>query len=135
MARWFTRFAITGGNGTTFLVRYTLLKTERFAIRLHHFLRSDEDKCLHDHPWPFVSIILRGGYYEETEEGTHWRRRGSVLRRPAEWRHRVLIPYGRHAWTLVITGTECRNWGFWTNEGWRSWRIFLDLKRQKHPQC
>lgn len=34
---------------------------------LHKFLRSDADRELHDHPWPFKAVILWRGYYEETE--------------------------------------------------------------------
>lgn len=34
------------------------------SIRVHHILRSDDDRAYHDHPWPFVTVILKGGYYE-----------------------------------------------------------------------
>jgi len=33
-------------------------------IYLHHILRSDKDRHLHDHPWDYSSIILKGGYFE-----------------------------------------------------------------------
>lgn len=36
-------------------------------IRLHHILRSDDDRALHDHPWWYLSIILKGGYWEVTK--------------------------------------------------------------------
>jgi hypothetical protein len=26
--------------------------------------RSDYDREGHDHPWPFVSFVLKGGYWE-----------------------------------------------------------------------
>ena len=35
--------------------------------RIHEILRSDSDRHCHDHPWPYVSIILRGGYWEVRE--------------------------------------------------------------------
>jgi hypothetical protein len=35
-----------------------------FAARLHHILRSDHDRALHDHPWPNASFVLSGGYWE-----------------------------------------------------------------------
>src|SRR5208282_805597 len=38
----------------------------KWTCRLHHILRSDEDRHLHDHPWPYVTIILKGGYWEVT---------------------------------------------------------------------
>lgn len=36
-------------------------------IRIHHILRSDKDRFLHDHPFDFFSIILWGGYIEHRE--------------------------------------------------------------------
>jgi hypothetical protein len=37
-----------------------------FNIYLHHFLKSDYDRALHDHPWASLSIILKGEYTEHT---------------------------------------------------------------------
>lgn len=34
------------------------------AARVHHVLRSDHDRALHDHPWHNASIVLSGGYWE-----------------------------------------------------------------------
>jgi hypothetical protein len=31
---------------------------------LHNLLRDDDDRALHDHPWRWCSIHLRGAYYE-----------------------------------------------------------------------
>src|SRR5574337_503235 len=33
---------------------------------LHCFLRSDDDRALHDHPWFWCSVLLRGRYVEHT---------------------------------------------------------------------
>lgn len=104
-------------------------------------LRSDEDRALHDHPWSFLSIILRGGYFEisetfegkkttlvrngfafmRTEEGRltiQWPKNLSAYR-PATYRHRVkLISFDETSqevpcWTLIVTGPHVREWGFW----------------------
>lgn len=74
-----------------FLWRLNLVYRKRFSVKLHRFLRSDPDRDLHDHPWNFVSIILWGGYYEETNAGTAWYGPGSILRRKATHRHRVIL--------------------------------------------
>src|SRR5574341_215024 len=42
-----------------------LLQLRDVAARIHHILRSDRGRDAHDHPWPFVTLILRGGYWEE----------------------------------------------------------------------
>ncbi len=39
-----------------------------FSIRVHHWLRSDDKRFFHDHPWSFISIVLKGGYTDVSEE-------------------------------------------------------------------
>jgi hypothetical protein len=92
------------------------------AVRVHHILRSDDDRAFHDHPWPYVTIVLRGGYVEVTplydDSGIYvgdrrvWRGPGSVLWRPARSLHRLEVESGQTAWTLFITGPKCQTWGF-----------------------
>ena len=43
-----------------------------FNILVHKILKSDLGD-LHDHYWSYVTIILKGGYWETTENGTFWR--------------------------------------------------------------
>jgi hypothetical protein len=35
---------------------------KRFTLKVHHFLPNRDDRDVHDHPWPFVTIVLAGGY-------------------------------------------------------------------------
>ena len=109
-----------GGDGGTFFIRYTLAKTPWFAVYLHRFFRGDIDRCLHDHPWPFISVVLKGGYWEVMSDGYHWRRPGSILWRPAKTAHR--IECGPGTWSLVVVGRRVRDWGFYTPSGWQKWR-------------
>ena len=98
------------------LTRYYLILTRRGAVYLHHLHASDEDRALHDHPWSFVTWLIGGGYYEHTPAGRCWRRRFSVLWRPAEYRHRLVLT--RPTWTLVVRFRRRRAWGFWLPSGW-----------------
>jgi hypothetical protein len=92
------------------------------AARVHHILRSDDDRAFHDHPWPYVSIILKGGYFEITpiydKSGLYcgkswkWYGPGSILIRPARSWHRLVIDEGTDTWTLFITGKYQQRWGF-----------------------
>lgn len=93
------------------------------AIRVHEILRSDEDRDPHDHPWPYLTIILRGGYWESRyspdghQTECKWHGPGSVLYRPAGSWHRLdLAPDGtggeQMTTTLFITGRYCQGWGF-----------------------
>ena len=56
---------IIGGRHRPYLLRWYLIPRNRFFnLYLHKFLRDDDDRALHDHPWWFASLILRGGYTE-----------------------------------------------------------------------
>lgn len=117
---------ISNGKGETYLRRWNLINTKNFTIKLHHFLLSDED-CMHDHPWDFVSIILKGYYYETTPTRCKVFKAGSILFRRASHIHRILID--KSAWSLVFTFKYKRHWGFHTPTGWIPWRKYLALRK------
>lgn len=110
------------------LTRYFLIQTRWFALYLHHLHASDEDRALHDHPWSFVTFLLSSGYWEWTPsetfgcESPHWRRRFSVLYRPAEWQHRLSLK--QPTWSLILRFKRRRDWGFITSNGWLDWRAY-----------
>lgn len=104
-----------------------------FAARLHHILRSDNDRDLHDHPWDYASYILDGGYWEilpksqkqpfaddrdENNVTKTWWGPGSFRTASATTRHRLIVPAGKTAWTLFIHRPKSRDWGFGTPNGW-----------------
>jgi len=103
--------------------RYVLLSTPWGNLYLHHFLRSDFDRAYHDHPWWFVTLILRNGYIEHTPAGVFRRRAARIFFRRANWLHWVEIE--RPAWTLIFVGRRSREWGFLTPRGWVDWRRFI----------
>ena len=91
-----------------FMIRYYLLFRKRpswfpFNILVHKILKSDLGD-LHDHYWSYLTIILKGGYWETTENGTFWRGPGYIGFRKASDRHSLKIPEGKTAWTLLIAG-------------------------------
>ena len=48
-----------------------------FNTFIHRFMLSD-DPVFHNHPWDwYLTIILKGGYWEHTPWGTTWRGPGS----------------------------------------------------------
>lgn len=104
--------------GDNYLRRWFLIPRNPYLnIYLHNFQASDDDRALHDHPWWFVSILLRGTYVEHTEGFRLSRVAPSIAFRPAAWRHRVELASRdgrlRPAWTILITGRRTRMWGFW----------------------
>ena len=109
-----------------YLERYYLFLKERkyfpFNIFIHKFLKSDPDD-LHDHPWPYFTFILYGGYYEHTPEGKFWRAPGHFRFSSAKSLHRIELKKDENgdvinAWTLFIPGPQIREWGFVKNGNW-----------------
>lgn len=130
---------IIGGNDNPYLVRWFLIPRNRFFnIYVHQFLRSDDDRAHHDHPWLFnASWLLHGEYMEYTIH------EGGVLidtyRKAGDWKfrwgrapHRIALfdaPGGASwpCWTVFITGPRVREWGFYCMErGWIHWRRLTD---------
>lgn len=128
-----------GGTVNPLFRRWILWRLPAIGNYLHKYLRSDFDKALHDHPWPFIAIILKGGYYEvhdqtqDRTEETLWHGPGSVLVRPAQWRHRVVLPTGdngkpKTSWSFIIVGRREQKWGFYLPTGWCWWRKHNPVK-------
>ena len=78
------------GGDIPYLVRYYVFLKDRqnfpFNVTLHKVLESDEPQ-LHDHPWDWGAMIVKGGYWEHTPEGKFWRRPGHIRFRKAEDLH------------------------------------------------
>ena len=93
-----------------FMVRYYLLFRKRpkwfpFNILIHKLLKSDLGD-LHDHYWSYITIILKGGYWETTEKGTFWRGPGYIGYRKGSDRHSLKIQESKPAWTLLLVGPK-----------------------------
>lgn len=50
-----------------YLRRWYLIRTSKFAVFIHQFIKSDFERGLHDHPWPFIVIPIWRGYVEHHE--------------------------------------------------------------------
>lgn len=125
-----------------YMERWWLLPYGRIpgiAARIHHILRSDDDRCFHDHPWPYVTIILRGGYWEYKpvfdKSGIYWADRvkwygpGSILFRRAKSWHRLELEPAQTTWTLFITGPWRQHWGFLVEPAHKiHWREYVAKK-------
>lgn len=89
---------IIGGEERPYLLRWYVIPRNRgLNVYLHKFLRDDDDRALHDHPWWFVSVMLWGQYVEVTDQGRAVRSAPEPWRlfwgdrplafRPGTWRH------------------------------------------------
>ena len=121
--RWGGEQVISGECPAIFgdqMIRRKIVETPLACIYLHRILRSDSSSDAHDHPWDYISLILRGGYFERLPNAgggtSHWRGPGSVLIRRANTPHHISLE--QPALTLVLVGPRRRVWGFHTQEGW-----------------
>ncbi|MDD2878559.1 MAG: hypothetical protein PHZ23_15175 [Acidiphilium sp.] len=121
---------VIGATDNPYLKRWILLPRNRFwNIYVHRFLQSDDDRALHDHPWPSVSVLLDGQYLEHLPGGrTVLHGQGAIILRSAKSAHRIELTSGP-VWTLFIIGPHVRDWGFLCPQGWRHWREFTSGDR------
>jgi hypothetical protein len=121
----FAKRVIVNCEHDPYLHRWFIIRRERFALFIHRFVRGDEDRALHDHPWHFIVIPVWRGYIEHNDAGARrvWPILGVRFRR-ATYRHRVQLIDGKPAWSLFIRFKHLREWGFWPSEGfilWNKW--------------
>ena len=94
-----------------YVIRW-IAETPWFSVRVHHWLGPDDDRAFHDHPWGFVTFVLKGWYSDVRPGGRDILRAPAVRFRPALHRHTV-VPAPGGARTLLVTGRIIRPWGFW----------------------
>ena len=131
-------------DGELYLTRYYLFLKERtkfpFNVFLHKFHKSD-DIVLHDHPWPFFTLILKGGYWEwrpqfnkegqKVGEIAKWCGPGSFRWASARQYHRVELDPDVTCWTLFCPGPKQRDWGFLVKNKWIQWEQYLATRASK----
>jgi hypothetical protein len=125
-----------------YLERYYLFLRERdrfpFNVFLHKFLKSDPDD-VHDHPWPYTTLILKGGYWEwvpifdnegkKMGEVQHWRGTGHFRTCSANSFHRIELDPNVTCWTLFCPGPKQRDWGFLVRNQWIQWEEYLKQRK------
>jgi len=127
-----------------YLERYYLFLKERtwfpFNVFLLKFLKSDPDE-VHDHPWPYATLILKGGYWEwipkintlgeKWGEYKVWRGPGHFRTCAPESYHRIELEPGVTPWTLFMPGPKKSEWGFLVNNKWIHNDIYLKGRREQ----
>lgn len=117
--------------GQVYLRRLRVVNTPWFSVLMHWINEPDNGRYPHDHPWGFISWVLRGGYWEEVWPSerhfdlsipplqfshTRW----SIHRMGIEAAHKIVLATEGLA-TVVVTGKRRRRFRFWTPEGKIPW--------------
>lgn len=132
----------TIGNPECPLMQRWVIETPIGSVRVHHFIQSDDDRSLHDHPWWFLTFPFQSyldivpcgrcgglGYVELSSNPNvsldgglcEWcggsGRDSNTVR---AWRFHFRPAHHIHAvatregcWTFIVTGRKLRHWGFW----------------------
>ena len=125
------RIILDRQSNEPYLERYYVFLRDRtwfpFNVFLHKFLKSDPDD-VHDHPWPYATLILKGGYYEwvpefdsqgtKISETRYWRGAGHFRICSANSYHRIELKADVDCWTMFMPGPQKREWGFLVNNKW-----------------
>lgn len=122
-----------------------------YSIRVHYWLRSDDKRYMHDHPWSFFTIVLRGWYWDVSEKTANYKPQGAIQTetdgenivseyintyayRKANHKHYVEIPKPGVI-TLLFCGRPHRKWGFWIPGRQNLLRPLKYFDKYGHPPC
>lgn len=119
------------GACPVYLERWTFLRLLGCAVYLHHFLGDDWSIDPHDHPRRFISVGLKGWYFEDVFDEAGKLR--ETIRFQAPWFrsfpathiHRVRAKECGDVWTLVIVLRKSRGWGFIQEGRWIPFREYV----------
>lgn len=134
-------FHLKHADGSYYMERYWLIGPNftGYTVRLHIGHTPDLDRAMHDHPWGFVSVVLRGWYHEQRplvadpcfdgdspqEIATVTvREAGSIAKRRATDRHRISVVAPDGYVSLFIAGPKRHWWGFFTPKGKVHWQDY-----------
>lgn len=99
-----------------------------YAIRIHIWKCSDgpvensNEKHFHNHPWWFITWVIKGSYNDITVQGKELLKTGAIRYRKANHLHYV-EPNKGGCITILLTGRPKQKWGFLVNN-----RILRPLK-------
>lgn len=132
--RWavWARMTIPCKDGLRYLVRLRIVQTPWFGVYLHDIHEDDGDRCPHNHPWSFLSFVLRGSYAERLYPDptgqpstyvlqTH--RRFSLHAMGRKSAHRIVFA-APGLKTLIVVGPRRASWGFFDDDRFIDWRDY-----------
>lgn len=113
-----------------FLYRFTLLKIGKLHIRLHKIVDCDRTEFYHNHPFYYISFILKGGYIEKIIKNnliyTNKYNIFSLIFGHKNKYHRIdkifgetitlFIAYGNYSWDIISEKVNNENDGLYLRE-------------------
>lgn len=143
--RWalMRRMVLRRADGDIYMRRLRIIQTPWFAVYFHRFDAPDPGLDLHDHPWTFTSVVLRGGYVEEVADTRHvrkwggerrYRLPGSAHTMRLDQCHTISELLRIPTYTLVLCGPRRRVWGFYEPGGWVRSQSYASERRSVYTE-
>ena len=109
---------IKSKDGVLHFKRFAIFEGLLFSIYIHYIYKEDKDPLLHDHPWNYFNLILKGSYTEEFYGGEQIVSPGFYSYQNANRFHKIKHVNTDKVITLFITGKRFREWGYSYDNKW-----------------
>lgn len=148
---------IKSKEGELHFRRWRIISTPWFSVYIHGIYMPDEDAHLHDHPWNYASLVLKGSFTEQTLKYNYiesteidqtkedkikikrvWKNAETAekvvsifdfITRNAKHFHKIKVLHSKSVYTLFFTGRRLRDWGYDVDGTWVSHQDYRLKKR------
>ncbi len=121
---------IKSKDGVLHFRRWRILSLPFLKINLHGIYMHDEDKHLHNHPWNFISIVLKGWYSERLEgDKINVRYPGNIAMRKKDAFHKIDSLQSKSIYTLNFMWGKQEVWGYKVKGKFVDHETYRELKR------
>jgi hypothetical protein len=109
---------IRSKSGDLHFTRFAIIEIRNlFSFYIHRIYIHDKDLNLHNHPWNFAGLVLKGSYEEKTKEGLVTKEVGSLYTGDRSFFHKINRIINGPVTTLFLVWGKYKEWGYETNEG------------------
>ena len=121
---------IISKEGVLHFRRWQVIKTRWFAIYIHAIYKADEDKHLHNHPFNFFNIILKGSYTERLPNfKLNPRFAGNSVYRQRDQFHKIDDLHSPVVYTLNVMWNFRDTWGYEVRGRYVDHETYRKMKR------
>lgn len=103
---------IRSQDGVLVFKRYAIFQTTFLSLYVHFIYQADKDKHLHNHPWNFLTMVLRGKYYVMLPNSVEIKRPGSLSFMTRKGYHKIAFVVGPPVVTLFLAVGKWTPWGY-----------------------
>jgi hypothetical protein len=122
-------------SGELHFSRFAILESKYFSIYIHNIYQSDKDMHLHNHPWKFLGIILKGKYTEKyinrASESFRVKKFLYITFANRNYFHKIDKLHSPKVVSLFFTFGKHKDWGYLVNNEVIDFNYYRFLKHNK----